>query len=386
MTYFIRLTLIIILIPLVTFAFNSTRFGSRGFFHVQTASTLYKGTLDAGTNLNFFTKVGDYLGEAKPENFAAVNWWDVQYNIYSTYGILDNLDMTFMWRIYQDANRYLVGEGESEYQYNIPEDIFLDFKAGSFGINNNRFNLGFITSFRIPTAQNYNYYFEPYTAGGFEFGLTGLASYFNDPYLHDRSYSVHLNLGWYYHNDAGKVLYKDITGVEYKADGNASALQYGLAFSYPTELFELNLEFWGNKFINAPDSMAYSREDYMYITPSVKFKPKPWFNFNLGLDIRVSKDEDTSSKLLPSPKERLSLPNYPSWKLYLALNFRLLPWGSGFEGSKTGRSKVDFYESLLKDSRRSEKIEEELRRLRKEREQAEKELEELRQMLEEQGK
>ncbi len=70
----------------------------------------------------------------------------------------------------------------------------------------------------------------------------------------------------------------------------------------------------------------------------------------------------------------------------MALNFRLLPWGSAFEGSKTSRSKVDFYESLLKDSRRSEKIEEELRRLRKEREQAEKELEELRQMLEEQGK
>jgi hypothetical protein len=386
MTYFIRLSLIIILIPLVTFAFNSTRFGSRGFFHVQSASTLYKGTLDAGTNLNFFTKVGDYLGEQKPENFSGVNWWDVQYNIYSTYGMLDNLDMTFMWRIYQDTNRGIYGEGESDYQYNIPEDIFLDFKAGSFGLNNNRFDLGFITSFRIPLANNYNYYFEPYTAGGLEFGLTGLASYFNDPYLHDRSYSVHLNLGWYYHNDAGKVLYKDPTGLEYRADGNASAFQYGLAFSYPTELFDLNLEFWGNNFVNAPDTMAYSRENYMYITPSVKFKPKPWFNFHMGLDIRVSKDEDTSSKLLPSPKETLSLPNYPSWKLYMALNFRLMPWGSGFEGSKSGRSKVDFYESLLKDSRRSEKIEEELRRLRKEREQAEKELEELRQMLEEQGK
>jgi hypothetical protein len=386
MTHFIRLSLIIILIPLVTFAFNSTRFGSRGFFHVQSASTLYKGTLDAGTNLNFFTKVGDYLGEAKPDNFAAVNWWDVQYNIYSTYGMLDNLDMTFMWRIYQDANRLIYGEGESEYQYNIPEDIFLDFKAGSFGFNNNRFNLGFITSFRIPLAEHYNYFFEPYTAGGFEFGLTGLASYFHDPYLHDRSYSIHLNLGWYYHNDAGKVLFTDPDGLEYKADGNASALQYGLAFSYPTELFDLNLEFWGNNFISEPDTMAYSRENYMYLTPSVKFKPKPWFNFQMGLDIRVSKDEDTSSELLPSPKERLSLPNYPSWKLYMALNFRLLPWGSGFEGSKASRSKVDFYESLLKDSRRSEKIEEELRRLRKEREQAEKELEELRQMLEEQGK
>jgi hypothetical protein len=385
MTQFIRLTLIIVLIPLVTFAFNSTRFGSRGFFHVQTASTLYKGTLDAGTNLNFYTKVGDYLGEQKPENFSAVNWWDVQYNIYSTYGILDNLDMTFMWRIYQDTNRGLIGKGESEFQYNIPEDIFLDFKAGSFGLSNNRFNLGFITSFRIPLAENYNYSFEPYTAGSPAFGLTGLTSFYNDPYLHDRSYSVHLNLGWFYHNDAGQVLFYDGTR-EYKADGNASEFQYGLAFCYPTELFDLNLEWWGSQFINQPDTMAYSRENLMYVTPSVRFKPKPWFNFHMGLDIRVTKDEDTSYKLLPS-SATVNLPNYPAWKLYMALNFRLLPWGSGYEGSKSSsRTKVDFYESLLKDSRRSEKIEEELRRLRKEREQAEKELEELRQMLEEQGK
>ena len=51
-------------------------------------------------------------------------------------------------------------------------------------------------------------------------------------------------------------------------------------------------------------------------------------------------------------------------------------------------AEIDFYifedrQKLLKDSQKSEQIEEELRRLRKEREQAEKELEELRQMLEE---
>ncbi len=377
-----RLFWVLLFIPLMAMAFNSGRFGSRGYLHVQSASTLYKGTLDAGTNLNFFTKVGDYLGQQKPQNFAAVNWWDVQFNSVFSYGMLDNFDMTLMWRMYQDTNR---GGGNLDNEYNVPEDIFLDFKTGSWGLNNNRFNVGLLGSLRIPTKKTYNYFFEPYTAGSVEYGFTGLVSFFNDPYLHDRSFSLHLNLGWYNHNDAGKVLFETPTKV-FKASGNATELQYGLAFSYPTELFDLNLEWWGIRFNNRPNTMAYSREDFMYVTPSVRFKPNPWFNFNLGLDVRLSKDEDTSSPLLPSPKRNLNLPNYPSWRLYLGMTFRLLPWGGGYGSEKPGRSKVDFYESLLKDTKRSEKIEEELRRLRKEREQAEKELEELRQMLEEEGK
>ncbi len=377
-----RLFLLILFIPLMALGFNSTRFGSRGFLHVQSASTLYKGTLDAGSNLNFYTKVGDYLGQQKPENFTAVNWWDVQGNTVFSYGMLDNFDVTMMWRIYQDTNR---GGGNFNEEFNVPEDIFLDFKTGSWGLNNNRFHLGLLASVRIPTAGEYNYFFEPYSAGSVEYGFTGLVSFFNDPYLHDRSYSLHLNLGWYNHNDAGKVLFETPTEV-YKANGNATEFQYGFAFSYPTELFNLNLEWWGISFINRPDTMAYSREDFMYITPSVTFKPKPWFDFDLGLDVRLSSDEETSAGILPAPSDRLNLPNYPSWRIYLGLTFRLLPWGGGYGAEEPGRSKVDFYESLLRDTNRSEKIEDELRRLRKEREQAEKELEELRQMLEEEGK
>jgi hypothetical protein len=334
-----------------------------------------------GSNLNFFTSVGDYLGQQKPDNFTAVNWWDVQFNTYASYGVLDNLDVTLMWRLYQDANR--PGKDDRTQVENVPEDFFLDLKTGSWGVSNNRFHLGFMTSFRIPIATYYNYFFEPYTAGGFEYGFTGLASYFNDPYLHDRSYSIHLNLGYYNHNDAGRTLYIDPTGREFRANGNASAFHYGTAFSYPTELFDLNLELWGVQFISEPDTMAYSRENFTYITPAVRFKPNDWFNFYLGMDIRLSGDENTSSMLLPAPSNNLNLPNYPSWKLHLGLNFKVLPWGGGYEAEQTGKSQVDFYEKLLKDSQRSEKIEEELRRLRKEREQAEKELEELRQMLEE---
>jgi hypothetical protein len=371
-----KLFLIVSLVPMLA---SANTYGSRKLLHVQSASTLNKGTLDFRTNLYFFTKVGDYLGEQKPANFAAVNFWNVQSNALVSYGIHDNFDLTVMWRIYQDA--HVTG-----LESNSPEDLFIDLKGGSFGLSNNRFHLGMIGSLRIPTKSTYNYAMEFYTAGSVEYGFTGLFSFFNDPYLHDRSSSLHLNLGWYNHNDAGQILYER-AGTQYKASGNSTALRYGLGFSYPTELFELNLELWGNNFINKPDTMARSRDNYMYITPAIKFKPKRWINVDLGVDIRISKDESTSSLLLPKPSNNLDLPTYPTWRLYLGLNLTLMPVSVRKGGQEGGvKSKVDFYENLLRERQKSKNVEDELRRLKKEREQAEKELEELRQMLEEEGK
>ncbi len=360
---------IFLLIPL--FAFAGT-FGSRNLIHIQTGSTLDPGHLDFRTNLRFYTKVAEFLGQNKPANFSSYNVWVVQSNALLSYGLMDHVDVTVMNRIYQDLNR-----GSKE--YNSPEDIFIDVKIGSFGLNNNRFHTGILTQVRIPTqGENYNYAFEPYTAGAYEYGLTGLFSFFNDPYLHDRSFSLHANLGWYNHNDAGKTLLK-IGTQEFRADGNATELQYGLGFSYPTELFDLNLELWGSAFINEPDSLALSRDSYLYFTPSITFKPKPWMSFDLGLDIRLSSVSESFKY------SHLNLPMYPGWKMYMGLNFTLMPIARTSPGSKSDiKSKVDFFESLLRERQRTRSIEDELRRLRKEREQAEKELEELRQMLEEQ--
>lgn len=384
MSHFYKLFLVFLLIPVVALAGN---FGSQHLLHVQSASTLNKGTLDFRSNLRFFTKVGELLGGNKPANFSAVNYWDVQSNVLLTYGVMEHFDLSVMNRVYVDRNT-------SGGEYNSPEDIFVDGKVGSFGMSNNRFGYGILGKLRIPVGKAYNYAFEPYTAGGFEYGVMGLFSFFNDPYLHDRSFSLHFNLGWYNHNDAGQVLLSannpgNKTGITFKADGNATELQYGVGFKYPSELFDLNLELWGINFISAPDSMAYSRENFAYFTPSIRFKPKNWFSFDLGVDIRVSNSTNTSAsrKTLPDVTRNLNLPNYPSWKVYLGMNFRLMPVAhSKRPGEKASvRSKVDFYENLLQQRERTRSIEDELRRLKKEREQAEKELEELRQMLEEQG-
>ena len=48
--------------------------GSNSLVHVQSASTMKEKRLDFRTDVQFFTKVGDFLGQTKPANFSAVNF------------------------------------------------------------------------------------------------------------------------------------------------------------------------------------------------------------------------------------------------------------------------------------------------------------------------
>ena len=83
---------------LLVIAFCGTLFsqniGSRGLIHTQSARTFEKGQLEVHTNLNFFTRVTEYLGTDTQveEDFSAVNYWLVASNLAITYGIIDNLD------------------------------------------------------------------------------------------------------------------------------------------------------------------------------------------------------------------------------------------------------------------------------------------------------
>jgi len=228
----------LLMLPCIAFGEGFGSVGSQSLLRVQSASTLNPKRLDIRADLNFFTKLGDYLGSQKPANFDAVNYWVVQSNVLMTYGLAEHFDATATVRLYQDVHK--------ENEYNAPGDIFLDLKAGSFGFSDNKLNIGGAFSMRIPTGSDANYPFENYTAGALEFGLAFMGSYFNDPFLPHRDLSFHLNLQWWYYNDAGKTLISqkapDGTVVfEAKAGNNASSLRYGLGFTYPTELFNLNL-------------------------------------------------------------------------------------------------------------------------------------------------
>lgn len=361
--------------------------GGNSLLHVQTASGLKPGRLQFRPSMGFYTKSLESLSQGQPKS---VGYWTVTGDASLAYGIIDHFDVAAMLRLYQDTNR--LGE------HNIPDDLFLDFKAGSIALGGDRTQAGAILSFRIPTGDLHNYPLEIYAGGAFEFGIMGLFSYYMDPYFPERDISFHLNLGYYSHNDKGQTLFdaiKNPTGTVIRpaleASSSAAQLQYGLGFVFPTEMFNINLELWGGAFTSEPDSAVFSRENYTYFTPSITFKPVEAVNFDLGADIRVTKNENTT--VIPagypaSINNSPTLPNYSSWKFHLGMNFVLIRESASFRsGSGVDvRKKLDFYESMMQEKERTKSIEEELRRIRREREQAEKELEELRQLLEEEQK
>jgi len=363
--------------------------GGNSLLHVQTASSLKPGRLQFKPSMSFYTKAVESLGQAQPQS---TGWWSVTGDAALSYGIINHFDVVAMMRLYQDTNR----PGE----HNIPDDLFLDFKAGSIALGSDRSQAGAILSFRIPMGDMHNYPFEIYAGGAFEFGIMGLFSYYMDPYFPERDISFHLNLGYYSHNDKGQVLFDEIKNPQgtviapaLEASTGAAQLQYGVGFVFPTELFNINLELWGGAFTSEPDTAVFSRENYMYFTPSITFKPVEAVNFDLGADIRVTKDENTTG--IPAGYPRglnnnvgTKYPNYNSWKFYLGMNFVLIRESASFRSGRgvDVRKKLDFYESMMQEKERTKSIEEELRRIRREREQAEKELEELRQLLEEEDR
>jgi hypothetical protein len=378
---------IIILLLISGMTWGATN-GSNSLLHVQTATSLKPGRLQFTPTASFFTKAVDHFGQSQTPQ-ESVGWWTVTGDAGLSYGIIDHFDVSTMLRLYQDTNR----EGE----HNIPDDLFLDFKAGSITMGSGKTQAGALLSFRVPLGDQHNYPFELYAGGSFEFGIMGLFSYYIDPYFPDRDMSFHFNLGYYSHNDDGQTLIDEVTNPQgtvilpaIEASTGAAQLQYGTGFVFPTELFNINLELWGGAFTSEPDSAVFSRENYMYFTPSITFKPIETVNFELGADIRVNKDENTT--VIPAGytgtnlnnQVGTSFPNYSSWKFTLGMNFVLMKESRSYSGKGVDvRNKINFYESMMQEKERTRSIEEELTRIRREREQAEKELEELRQLLDE---
>ncbi len=378
-----RLAALLLIIIFSSTAFAQT-YGSMRLLHTQTARTFTKGRLDANTNISFFTKLGEFLGST-PTNFAAANWWLVSNNIVTTYGIIDNLDVTAAVRLYQDTHYFN--------EYNLPDDIFLNIKAGSFAFADRHMYGAGIIKFRFGTGEVANYPFQEYSSGGVEYGLMAAFSYYLDQYLPRRDFSAHLNIGWYTHNDAGQVVYKnDKRKIEQKARFNATELQFGLGFIYPVGEIDFMLELNGINYIQQPDTMVYSRENWMYVTPAIRYKPYRWFSLDVGVDISLSSKDVTTSGLPPlvDPRLTLDLPAYADWRAYIGLNFTILPLsGSDRTPEEVERDRfnqrIDFFQNIIEERERAEKVQEELDRLKREREEAEKELEELKQVLEEEG-
>ena len=348
--------------------------GGLGLVYIQSARIIEPGYFTLSSHSRGFTQG---LNQA-----ATVEVSSVSGRLNINYGLRKNIELSLTPLMYEDTNK---GSGS-----NSPGDLFFSVKIGSFTAPGSHLSYGVSVNSRIPIGSIHNLPFEPYSSGRVEFGLTSLVTYSLDPLFPEESTNIHFNIGYWNHNDVGV----DLVGggdPNSKVASMSQQLLFGTGVRIPKNRFDFSFEVYGNLFLQAPPPAAYSRENYLYITPMVHFKATRWFSLNVGADLRVIKSAD-NTLYAPAPggiKRTLVnfQPNYPGWRLNIGTKFNLLPT-SIFRVSerdllmKRAQSRRDLFEEIIKEQRDTDSAEAELERIRTERIRAEKELERLRRILE----
>ena len=363
--------------------------GNRALLHTQTAKSVEKGRLEIFSDMNFYTKAGDFIGQNKPVDFKTVNYWLVAGNTVFSYGIADHFDATLGIRVYQDTHY--------DNEFNLPDDLFLTLRAGSFPFGRGHFNSSIMTSFRIPTAEQHNYPLAQYASGALEFGFLGAVSFYVDPYLPERAFNFHFNMGLWNHNESGRTLYTytrsfagHLKGDKLKATRSSMDFRMAMAAVFPSELFDFRLEVSGILYLTKPNAFVYSAEEWAFLSPSIRYKPLDWISMDLGADFRVSpKERQSTSPEIPDFSASVDLPpNYPDWKIHLGANIALNLLGKSTYRTEDyvkekAKERIDLFEAVVREEEKAKEVQQEIQNLRKVREEAESEIEEIKKLLEE---
>ena len=377
------LTVTVILFLLVSFSTAQLHNSTKTLIHTQTGKTLDPGKLSIFTNMNVFARAGSFIGDNPPDDFRVKDYWLIAGNVIMSYGIVSHLDASLGLRLYQKTN---LDNGQ-----NIPDDVFLTLRAGSFSFARGHFQNALLTSFRFPVAEQHNYPFAEYASGSLEYGFMYAISYFNDAYFPQRGFSVHFNLGFWNHNESGRTFTFD-DGSEFEADRNSKEIRMALATVFPTRIFDFRFELSGMLFETRPNNFIYSAEEWAFLTPSIRYKALKGLDFDLGVDIRLSPgDRQWTTASIPDLSRELDLPgSYPDWKIQACANFSF----DLFKKQKSirtvedyrreeARQKIDFVEKVLEERESSRRTQSELESLRSVRKKTEREVEELKKIIDE---
>ena len=372
-----KLTLVLLGIMLITSSQSiaSTLNGGRGLMHVRSAWSLKPGFLTMYAHSRFFGKVGQ-ISSATTQS--AVTYWDVQGSLSFNYGINQHIEIALSPIIYQDNHK-------SEKGYNVPDDLFLSMKFGSYGSKGSSLTFGGLLNLRFPTAEYHNIIFEPYSAGTVEIGTMGLMTYSRDPLYPEDALNVHLNLGYVNHNDVGKK-FSNIESDSISVTSMTQELQYGLGVKIPSTQFDFSVELYGNTFMQKPPSTAYSVENFIFLTPAITYKAYRWLSIDFAADFLLSSSENDETNYLFAKKLH-EMPNFPSWRVNMGFRIVILPMTAYRVSEKDvlirkAENRRELFEQIIKEQRETESAEEELERIKDERRKAERELERLRRILE----
>ncbi|MFQ5708576.1 MAG: hypothetical protein ACE5HO_14060 [bacterium] len=346
--------------------------GGRGLTYVQSAWTLQPGFLTVNALTRSYGKVGNFTQ-------GAVTVWDVTGRFSVNYGLGKHLELAISPTIYGDTNR-----GSDD--VNAPDDLYIGLKIGSFASTGSSVAYGLTLNTRFPSGQVHNVAFEPYSSDHVAWGLTGLVTYSKDPLYPEDATNIHLNLGYWNHNDVGAGIDAG-GGSSAEAKSMSQEFLYGVGIKVPTEKFDFSVELVGNAFLQRPPAAAYSREDYAYLSPTISYKPYRWFSINFGADFRITDSSDKTNYAFVSRTLPGSQPNYPGWRAKFGTKITLLP-SSVYRVNERdilmqkAETRRELFEQIIKEQRQTESAEAELERIKDERRRAEKELERLRKILE----
>lgn len=366
---------------ITTHIWGTTSQGGKGLIYVHSARVIPKGYLEFYGGTRFYGKIANFGGASK-----AYTLWNVQGFTSFNYGLSPHIELAVSPILYQDtnSNRGNILEGQA----NFPDDILLSVKVGSMGALESPYLFGGMLYTRIPTAQQHNIIYEPYSAGSIELGFTGLISYFSNTTFPEEGWSIHGNLGYLSHNDVGRELTESPDDLT--PQSMSSEILFGIGLLYPAGTFDFSGEITARYFLAEPPITAYSREYVSYLTAGVYYKPYPWVTFKMGIDVRFISEQDLSeyspvTQLSPPPTE--DFPNYPSWRGLLGVKLAILPTylRSSSEKVLLERKALDrraVLERMMREQQDTKDAESELARIRAERKKVEEELMRLRKLLE----
>jgi hypothetical protein len=352
--------------------------GGHGLNYVHSARTIEPGWLTLAAHTRFWGKVGEFQ---TVQGLEAVTFWDVQGSLVLNYGLSKHIEFAINPIVYQDTHQ---GKGG----YNLPDDIFVSLKFGSYGATGSSLSFGALVASRFPTGKYHNAPFEPYSTDKVSFGLIGLATYSQDPLYPEDATQVFVNLGYWNYNDVGEMLGRGDRRVQ-RVNSMSQELRYGLGVRIPSDKFDFFAEFFGSAFLQRPPEAAYSREDQLFFAPGVLYKPYRWLSLRFSSDFRLVGTNNSTDYSLVG--QIANLPNYPGWRVNLTTKVVLLP-STVYRTSERdilmqkAESRRELFEQIIREQRETESAEKELERIKEERRKAERELERLRRILEGEAK
>ncbi|MCH8021758.1 hypothetical protein IH785_18160 [candidate division KSB1 bacterium] len=348
--------------------------GNRGLNYVHSASTLPAGFLTTKLYSRGYSTVSN-------EPTGSVNIYDLNGRLSINYGLSKHFELAVTPLLYGDTNFGV--------ELNNPGDVFMSVKFGSLGSPGSSLTYGLAVNTKVPLGKVYNIPFEPYGAKRIGFGATGMISYSKDALYPDEALNLHFNLGYWNHNDVGAKLTNNVAAA--KPASMSQEILYAMGVRVPKNKFEFSAELYGNFFLKAPPESAYSRENYLYISPAASYKLTRWMSLSLGADLRIF---ESSDKTLYAPAAAgiartlaSAQPNYAGWRLNFGTHFSLLPTKMYRPNQRDvllqkAENRRELFEKIIREQRATESAEAELERIKAERVRAEKELARLRRILE----